>query len=81
MICAWPQAPSEGASIGYGPDYSDIYRRAGSYISRIMKGENPSDLPVQNPVKFHLGVNLKAARTLGVIISTKLLALATEVIE
>jgi putative ABC transport system substrate-binding protein len=81
MICAWPQAPSEGALIGYGPDYSDIYRSAGSYISRITKGENPSDLPVQNPVKFHLGVNLKAARALGVIISTKLLALATEVIE
>ena len=81
MICAWPQAPSEGALIGYGPGYSDIYRRAGSYISRIMKGENPSELPVQNPVKFYLCVNLKAAKRLGVIISTNLLALATEVIE
>src|SRR5262249_51985189 len=45
MVCAWPQAPSEGAVIGYGPDYSDIYRLAGSYISRIMKGESPSELP------------------------------------
>jgi putative ABC transport system substrate-binding protein len=46
-----------------------------------MKGENPSELPVQNPVKFYLCVNLKAAKRLGVIISTNLLALATEVIE
>jgi ABC-type uncharacterized transport system substrate-binding protein len=81
MISAWPQAPSEGAVIGYGPDYSDIYRRAGSYISRIMKGENPSELPVQNPVMFYLAVNLKVARSLGVTLSTNLLAQATEVIE
>ena len=48
--------------IGYGPDYADIYRRAGSYISRILAGEKPADLPVQNPIKFRLVINLNAAK-------------------
>ena len=67
--------------IGYGPDYADIYRRAGSYISRILAGEKPADLPVQNPIKFRLVINLNAAKALGVDIPDKLLAVADEVIE
>src|SRR5215472_6278251 len=64
-ICAWPPGPREGALIGYGPDYSDIYRRAGSYISRILNGENPADLPVQNPVRFQLVINQDTASALN----------------
>jgi len=81
MICAWPPAPHEGALIGYGPDYSDIYRRAGSYISRILKGEIPADLPVQNPVKFQLAINRKTAKALSVPVPERLLATADEVVE
>src|SRR5262249_51502321 len=81
MICAWPPGPSEGALIGYGPDYSDIYRRAGSYISRILKGENPAALPVQNPVKFQLVINRNTARALGLNVPTALIATADEVIQ
>ena len=73
--------PREGALIGYGPDYSDIYRRAASYISRILKGENPADLPVQNPVKFQLVINRNTAKALGLTVPTALLATADQVIQ
>jgi putative tryptophan/tyrosine transport system substrate-binding protein len=81
MVCGWPPAPAEGALIGYGPDYADIYRRAGTYISRVLKGENPAELPVQSPTKFRLVVNASTAKALGLEIPTPLLATADEVIE
>jgi ABC-type uncharacterized transport system substrate-binding protein len=80
-ICGWPPGPEEGAVIGYGPDYADIYRRAGSYISRILAGEKPADLPVQNPIKFRLVINLNAAKALGLQIPATLIAVADQVIE
>ena len=81
MICAWPPVAAEGALIGYGTDYPDLYRRASSYVSRVLKGEKPADLPVQNPTKFRLVINLNAAKVLGLQIPTNLLATADEVIE
>jgi putative tryptophan/tyrosine transport system substrate-binding protein len=70
---------SEFAS--YGNDISDNYRRSAVFVDRILKGEKPSDLPVQMPVKFELLVNLKAAKALGLSIPEQLLATADEVIE
>jgi putative ABC transport system substrate-binding protein len=81
MICAWPTIAAEGALIGYGNDYPDHYRRAGSYVSRVLKGEKPAELPVQNPTKFRLVINLNAAKVLGLQIPATLLATADEVIE
>ena len=81
MMCAWPPVAAEGALIGYGTDYPDLYRRASSYVSRVLKGEKPADLPVQNPTKFRLVINLNAAKVLGLQIPTNLLATADEVIE
>jgi putative tryptophan/tyrosine transport system substrate-binding protein len=75
------QFVSEGALVTYGPDSIDIVRRSASYVDRILKGEKPGDLPVQAPTKYELTINLKTAKTLGLDVPAKLLALADEVIE
>jgi putative ABC transport system substrate-binding protein len=80
-IVAWPQAAREGALIAYGPTYADMFRRAASYVARIIKGAKPADLPVQEPTKFELAVNMKSAKTLGLTVPRALLNRADEVIR
>jgi putative ABC transport system substrate-binding protein len=70
-----------GGLICYGPDTGDLFRRAGSYVDRILRGEKPSDLPVQAPVKFEMAVNLKTAKAMGLQVPTSILLRADEVIE
>ncbi|WP_036049277.1 ABC transporter substrate-binding protein [Bradyrhizobium sp. Tv2a-2] len=70
-----------GALLSYGPDFPDYFRRAVGYVDKILKGAKPADLPVEQPSRFKLTINLKAAKMIGISIPTSLLTSADEVIE
>ena len=81
MVCQASEFASDGCLIAYGPDRLDAIRKAAGFVDRILKGAKPGDLPIDQPSKFHLIINLKTAKSLGVTISQSLLLQADHVIQ
>ena len=79
-IFAWPIAAREGALMAYGPDYADLYRRAATYVDRILKGAKPGDLPVEQPTRFELVVNLQSAKILRLVVPESVIRQADQLI-
>jgi putative ABC transport system substrate-binding protein len=80
-VCPYRFYVERGCLISYGVDFNDQFKRAASYVDRILKGDKPETLAVQSPVKFEMNINLKTAKTLGVAVPPRLLFTADEVIE
>ena len=80
-VYAQSNYPRDGGLLSYGPDPVDLFRRAATYVDRILRGEKPGDLPVQLPTKFQMVVNRKTATALGLAIPPSIMLRADEVIE
>ena len=80
-IYQWPETAEEGGILAYGPSLVASYRQVAGFVDRILKGAKPGDLPIQQPTKFELVINLKTAKALGITIPQSLLQRADDVIK
>jgi putative ABC transport system substrate-binding protein len=80
-IYQWPESAKEGGLLAYGPSQVASYRQVAGFVDRILKGAKPADLPIQQPTKFELVINLKTAKALGIMIPQSLLQRADVVVK
>jgi len=81
MMCGFRELVEAGCLMSYGPNLPDLYRRAAEFADKILRGTRPSDIPVEQPTKFDLVLNLTTAKALGLVVPSTLLVIAEEVIE